>query len=67
VPTPTPALHLKIDIRKLKHFASIKLPHNSPLREVLLSEKDHMTVDEFLHKLDVWLKLCHLLPEEAEK
>jgi len=64
---PTPTLHSKINIRKLKYFASIKLPHNSPLREVLLSEKDHLTVDEFLHKLDVWLKLCRLPPEEAEK
>jgi hypothetical protein len=47
-----------IDVRKLKAFALEKLPIKSSLRDVLLSERDEMQADEFVHKLSVWLKLC---------
>jgi hypothetical protein len=48
----------RIDLRKLKTFAIEKLPIKSPLRDVLLSERDEMQTEEFIHKLSVWLKLC---------
>ena len=48
----------RIDLRKLKAFAIEKLPIKSPLRDVLLRERDEMQADEFIHKLSVWLKLC---------
>ncbi len=53
---PRPGL---VDIRPLKRFA-FQLPASSPLRSIILSEKDSVTVDEFLVKMDTWLKLSHL-------
>ena len=46
-----------VDLRELKAFALEKLPIKSSLRDVLLSERDEMPADEFIHKLAVWLKL----------
>jgi hypothetical protein len=48
----------RIDLPKLEAFAFEKLPIKSSLRDVLLSERDEMQVDEFIHKLSIWLKLC---------
>jgi len=45
-----------IDLRKLKVFALEKLPVKSSLRDVLLSERDEVQADEFIHRLSVWLK-----------
>lgn len=45
-----------VDIRSLKPFAR-KLPRDSSLRNVLVAEKDQMDATEFLHKLEIWLKL----------
>lgn len=47
----------KVCIKPLKEFALEKLPQNSALREVLLSEKDDLTVDGYLAKLNIWLML----------
>jgi hypothetical protein len=47
-----------IDSWKLVAFAFERLPIESSLRDVLLSEQDQMQADEFIHKLSVWLKLC---------
>jgi len=46
-----------VSIRKLKEFAYEKLPRNSFLRELLLWEKDELTVTEYIAKISVWLKL----------
>ncbi|MBS7658123.1 MAG: hypothetical protein ABIM42_08505 [candidate division WOR-3 bacterium] len=44
-------------MKSLKDFALNNLPKGSVLREVLLMEKDELEVNEFLIKMDVWLKL----------
>jgi len=43
----------------LKQFA-LRLPQSSTLRSVLLAERDTLTVDEFLAKVDTWLRLARL-------
>lgn len=47
----------KIDIRRIRRFAQERLPIDSPLRDVLLAEKDELSIQDFLAKMDVWLKL----------
>lgn len=46
-----------LNIRKLKLFAFEKLPKQSLLREIILSEPDELDAHEFIVKVDVWLKL----------
>ena len=46
-----------LDLVALKKYAREKLHPGSPLRDLLLSEKDHLNVDEFLAKMDLWLRL----------
>jgi hypothetical protein len=48
-----------INIRPLKQFAYEELSKSSHLRNILLSEKEILTVSEFLAKMDVWLKVLH--------
>ncbi|MEM3733276.1 MAG: hypothetical protein QXK81_07225 [Candidatus Bathyarchaeia archaeon] len=47
----------RLSMKSLKDFALNNLPKGSVLREVLLMEKDELEVNEFLIKMDVWLKL----------
>jgi len=44
-------------ISGLKMYAAENLSIGSPLREILLSEKDNLSVKEFLAKMSVWLRL----------
>jgi len=53
----TGGVEKKLNIQGLKRFALDKLPRDSPLRELLLSERDELDKSEFLAKMDVWLKL----------
>jgi len=46
-------------ISRLKTFAAESFPAGSPLREVLLSDKDHLSVGEFLAKIGIWLRLLN--------
>jgi hypothetical protein len=46
-----------VNIKLLKTFASEKLSHNSILRSILLSEKERLTIPEFLAKTEIWIKL----------
>jgi hypothetical protein len=55
-------LRRKIDIRRLKRFALEHLPRDSPLRDVLLAEEDELSVQDFLAKMDLWLKLLRREP-----
>jgi hypothetical protein len=48
-----------INIMPLKKFAYEKVSNSSHLRNILLSEKEILTVSEFLAKMDVWLKVLH--------
>lgn len=50
----------KINIRTLKEFAISNLQRGSPLRDVILSEKDEVGVEEFLAKLGIWLRLLRM-------
>ena len=46
-----------VNIQLLKQFAYEKLLTSSILRDILLSEKQHLPVSEFLVKTEIWLKL----------
>jgi hypothetical protein len=49
----------EIEVDYLKQLAREKLKLNSPLRELLLLEKEKLGGQEFLSKLDLWLKLLN--------
>ena len=46
----------QVNIRLLKAFA-VQLPRNHPLRNVLLLERDVLTVSEFMAKMETWQAL----------
>lgn len=46
-----------INTRSLKALALQYLPQTSTLRDVILAERDEITGEEFVAKLDVWLVL----------
>ena len=50
-----------VDIRRLKAFA-LSLPREATLRDLLLTEEDQMNTDEFLAKMDIWLKILKTEP-----
>ena len=47
-----------ISMSRLKQWVLQKLPRELKLRELILSEKDILTVDEFVTKLETWLLLA---------
>ena len=47
-----------VKIDRLKQWVLQKLPKESKLRELILSEKEILTVDEFVTKLETWLLLA---------
>lgn len=50
----------KINIRRLKDFASTKIPRGWILREVILSERDELDAADFVAKVEIWLKPAKL-------
>jgi hypothetical protein len=50
----------QVDIIGIKLWAKANLPATSHLRGILHLEGDLLTVDEFLAKMDIWLKLIEL-------
>jgi hypothetical protein len=46
-----------ISTEGLRRFVLEKLPKESVLREVILSEKEELTAEEFIAKMEVWLVL----------
>ncbi len=50
----------QVDIHGIKLWAKANLPAISHLRGILQLEEDLLTVDEFLAKMDIWLKLIEL-------
>jgi hypothetical protein len=56
-----------LDIKPLKRFALENLPPNSALRAILISEPDFVSVEEFLMKLGIWLKLVRFDDEAGQK
>ncbi len=49
-----------VDIHGIKLWARANLLKISHLRGILLLEKDILTVDEFLAKMGVWMKLFNI-------
>lgn len=49
----------KVAIRRLKEFA-LSLPHDHPLRDVLLAEDDELGVQIFLSRIPLWLRLARI-------
>ncbi len=47
----------RVNLRELKEFVLINLPKKSLLRDLILSEKEDVTANEFVVKIDMWLKL----------
>lgn len=46
-----------VDISKLKAWAAKNLPISSNVRNLILSEKNELSSEEFLAKMEDWLKL----------
>lgn len=46
-----------ISLRPLKELVLAELPPKDLLRNILLSERDELTPQEFLAKLEVWLAI----------
>lgn len=56
-----------VDISRLKDFAENNLPIGTPLREVIICEKNTLNAKEFLDKLPIWLKLNDLYCKHSKK
>lgn len=50
----------KLDMRRLKDFVMKSLPEDSKLRTLILNERDEISIEEFIAKVGVWLKLLTL-------
>jgi hypothetical protein len=50
----------KVNLGRLKRFALESLPDRSILRALLLEEPDELSLDIFLAKLDIWLRLSRI-------
>jgi hypothetical protein len=50
----------EVNVSSLKSWAMRNLSSVSHLRAVLVFEKDILSVDQFLAKMDIWLKLAEL-------
>ncbi len=50
----------QVDIQGLKVWAKDNLPARSYLCDILLREEGLLTVEAFLAKMDIWLKLVDL-------
>ena len=48
-----------VSTRSLKEFVLSRFAENDPLRQVILAERDSLTVAEFLAKLETWLVLLN--------
>lgn len=53
----TPSSGKRIDLGRLKAFVLEKLPPDSTLREVILTEADSLTPEEFIVNVKMWQKL----------
>lgn len=51
---------VSIDLRGLKSLIERKLPHDSPLYKVIVSEENELSVDSFISKSEIWLKLMDI-------
>jgi hypothetical protein len=49
-----------VDIRRLKQWANTNLQKHPKLREIILLDQDQLTPEQYLTKLDIWLKLYNI-------
>ena len=52
------ALASTVNIGRLKRWVLQRFPRESKLRQLILSEKETLTVDEFVAKLETWLLMA---------
>ena len=57
----------EVNISNIKYWAKRNLSSVSHLRAVLLLELDVLTVDQFLAKMDTWIKLAELEDSETHR
>ena len=50
----------RLNIKILKQWATDTLPYSYYLREVLMMEPDTLSIEEYLVKIPLWLKLYDL-------
>jgi len=50
-----------VNVRKLKSLVAEQFPKDSAIYDVLFTERDLLSVSEFLIKVDVWLRLLRRL------
>ena len=53
----------KVDIRTLKEFVRKKFSPSSVVRRIILQEKDIISINSFVAKSEIWLRL---VDEEQE-
>jgi hypothetical protein len=51
--------YTKVSTSGMRSFVLEKLPKESVLREVILSEKEELTPEEFIAKMEIWLVLLN--------
>lgn len=49
-----------VSLRGLKGFAERTVPHDAPFYQVLMSEKDELSLEEYASKSEVWLRLIDI-------
>jgi hypothetical protein len=54
---PTMCEDKKISMKPLHRFAKDKLPRESLLREILLMEKQELSPEQFVDRMQIWLRL----------
>ena len=55
-----------LDIRRLKKWANTNLRNYPKLREIILLDQDQLTPEQYLTKLDIWLKLYKIEKHAAD-
>ena len=56
---PGPPQIAAVSTRRLKEFILNRFADDHPLRQVILAERDSLTIAEFLAKLETWLVLLN--------
>jgi len=53
-----------VNIRSVKTLVTEKFPRDSVLRQIIIEEPDFMKIDEFLVKVEIYLRLLRRLKVE---
>jgi hypothetical protein len=52
-----------INIESIKALVIEKFPRNSALAAIIVEERDSLKIDEFLAKMEIWLKLLRRIKD----